>query len=87
MKITSTGRGGSGNIRSPSRDASRGGKESPETSLVRSENRGRGYDRDIISVIDDARDGVVRGSRRYLSIKTSPSLNQKHLIAFVWPWW
>ncbi len=67
MKITSTGRGGAGNIRSPSRDAVRGGGESPETSLVRSEQRGRGYDRDLISNIDDAHnDGVVRRCHRYL---------------------
>lgn len=63
--MTSTGRGGAGNIRSPSRG--RGGDNSPETSLVRSEQRGRGYDRDAIKSIDDAHDiGLVRGYRRYL---------------------
>jgi len=64
MKVTSTGRGGKGNIRSPSRDAARGEDISRETSLVRSEQRGRGYDRDLISTIDNALDpGVVRECR------------------------
>lgn len=64
FKITSTGRGGAGNIRSPSRDPVRGGNATPETSPIRSEHRGRvGYDSDLISTIDSVRDeGVVRGS-------------------------
>ena len=67
MKVTSTGRGGRGNIRSPSRDGIRSEDNiSPETSPTRSSERGRGYDRDLISVIDEARDGVVRGCRGYL---------------------
>jgi Protein of unknown function (DUF3602) len=62
MKITSTGRGGTGNIRSPSRDAIRGDDKSFEASPVRSEQRGRGYDRELIATIDNAHDpGVVRG--------------------------
>jgi hypothetical protein len=66
MKVISTGRGGRGNIRSPSRDAVRGEDASRERSLARSEQRGRGYDRELISTIDNAHDtGVVRG-RRYL---------------------
>jgi hypothetical protein len=62
MKVTSTGRGGAGNIRSPSRDAVHGDYGSSEKSLVRSEQRGRGYDRELIASIDNAHDtGVVRG--------------------------
>jgi len=61
MKIISTGRGGRGNIRSPSRDAVRGDNASREASLARSEQRGRGYDRELIATIDNAHDpGVVR---------------------------
>ena len=64
MKIISTGRGGRGNIRSPSRDAVRGEDGNREASLARSEQRGRGYDRELISTIDNAHDpGVVRGCR------------------------
>lgn len=55
-EIISTGRGGAGNIRSPSREGVRGGADSRETSLVRSEQRGRGYDRELITSIDDAHD-------------------------------
>ena len=61
MKVTSTGRGGRGNIRSPSRDGIRADDISTETSPSRSLERGRGYDRDLISVIDEAQDGVVCG--------------------------
>jgi hypothetical protein len=62
-KVTSTGRGGAGNIRSPSRDAIRGENGTPELSPTRSELRGRGYDRELISTIDNANDtGVVRPS-------------------------
>jgi hypothetical protein len=64
MKVISTGRGGRGNIRSPSRDGVRGDDASREASLARSEQRGRGYDRELISTIDNAHDpGVVRGCR------------------------
>jgi hypothetical protein len=60
-KVASTGRGGAGNIRSPSRDAIHAENGTPETSPIRSELRGRGYDRDLISVIDNSHDtGVVR---------------------------
>jgi hypothetical protein len=59
----STGRGGRGNIRSPSRDAARPLAEtiSIDSSPARSQERGRGgYDRDLISAIDTANDtGVV----------------------------
>ena len=67
FKITSTGRGGAGNVRSPSRDPVRGGNAIPDASPVRSEHRGRaGYDSDLISTIDSVRDdGVVR-RRHYL---------------------
>jgi len=68
-EITSTGRGGAGNIRSPSRG--RGDDNSPDTSLVRSEQRGRGYDRDTIATIDIAHDTGVhsygRGGRGNMS--------------------
>lgn len=57
--MISTGRGGRGNLRSPSRDASRGPSAVIETSPVRSELRGRGYDRDAISLIDSTIDGGV----------------------------
>jgi hypothetical protein len=62
MKVTSTGRGGAGNIRSPSRDAVRSEDNlSPERSPIRSELRGRGYDRELIATIDNSNDiGVVR---------------------------
>lgn len=64
LKVTSTGRGGAGNIRSPSRDAVRGDDKSLEVSPARSEQRGRGYDRELIATIDNAHDtGVVRGCR------------------------
>jgi hypothetical protein len=60
-KVISIGRGGAGNIRSPSRDAIRVKNQSPESSPIRSELRGRGYDRDLITAIDNAHDtGVVR---------------------------
>jgi hypothetical protein len=54
-EVTSTGRGGAGNIRSPSRGRD---DASPDTSPLRSEHRGRGYDRETISMIDEAQDGV-----------------------------
>lgn len=77
MKIISTGRGGAGNIRSPSRDGVRGEDASRETSLVRSEQRGRGYDRELITTIDNANDpGVVRGCS--LSVKTFVAERTKH---------
>jgi len=62
--IISTGRGGAGNIRSPSRDAVRGENASRETSLVRSEQRGRGYDRELITTIDNANDPGVHSFGR-----------------------
>jgi Protein of unknown function (DUF3602) len=74
-KVISTGRGGAGNIRSPSRDAIRAEVGTPEGSPVRSELRGRGYDRDLIAAIDDANDnGVVREVHyRYdLSLRSKP---------------
>ena len=59
-KVISTGRGGVGNIRSPSRDVIRAENGTPEIP-IRSELRGRGYDRDLIDTIDNARDtDVVR---------------------------
>jgi len=62
-KVSFIGRGGVGNmnIRSPSRDAIRGGEDrSPETSPIQSRVRVRAYDREIISAIDNAKDtGVV----------------------------
>lgn len=70
--VTSTGRGGAGNIRSPSREGDRG-KDSPDTSLVRSEERGRGYDRDLISEIDDAHNTGVRSYGRGGAGNMSPS--------------
>jgi len=67
--IISTGRGGRGNIRSPSQDGRDDG--SRERSLARSEQRGRGYDRDVISTIDNAIDPGVhsygRGGRGNMS--------------------
>jgi len=54
--VISTGRGGRGNIRSPSRDAVRGDNASTEASPLRSEERGRGYDRELIMAIDSAYD-------------------------------
>jgi hypothetical protein len=70
-QITSTGRGGAGNIRSPSRDAVRGDDASREVSLARSQERGRGYDRELITTIDNAHDiGVQsfgRGGRGNIS--------------------
>lgn len=60
--IISTGRGGTGNIRSPSQDGVRDG--SRERSLVRSEQRGRGYDRELISTIDNANDTGVHSFGR-----------------------
>jgi hypothetical protein len=83
-KVISTGRGGAGNIRSPSRDAIRVENGTPEGSPARSEQRGRGYDRDAIEAIDNANDnGVVREVyyRRDLSLK------EQTLVAFVRPWW
>lgn len=61
--VTSTGRGGAGNIRSPSREAGRD-DGSRERSLARSEPRGRGYDREAISIIDEAHDTGVRSFGR-----------------------
>jgi len=62
--VISTGRGGRGNIRSPSRDAVRGEDASRERSLARSEQRGRGYDRELISTIDNAHDTGVHSFGR-----------------------
>jgi len=64
-EVTSTGRGGAGNVRSPSRDGvSSVDNISPETSPMRSELRGRGYDRDLISDIDSAQEGGIHSSGR-----------------------
>ncbi|KAH9169381.1 hypothetical protein EDB89DRAFT_2073070 [Lactarius sanguifluus] len=63
-EVTSTGRGGAGNIRSPSRDASRPESIKSGSSPARSEPRGRGYDRDLISAIDTANDTGVHSSGR-----------------------
>ncbi|KAH8990850.1 hypothetical protein EDB92DRAFT_2088373 [Lactarius akahatsu] len=63
-EVTSTGRGGAGNIRSPSRDASRPESINSGSSPARSEPRGRGYDRDLISAIDTANDTGVHSSGR-----------------------
>ena len=59
--IISTGRGGAGNIRSPSRDGSRGENASVNSSPSRAEFiRGREVERDLISSIDVAHDtGIV----------------------------
>jgi len=56
--VISTGRGGRGNIRSPSRDAYRGegATASNESSPLRSEERGRGYDRELIIALDGAQE-------------------------------
>ncbi|KAF8477697.1 hypothetical protein DFH94DRAFT_755045 [Russula ochroleuca] len=62
--VASTGRGGAGNIRSPSRDAIHAENGTPETSPIRSELRGRGYDRDLISVIDNSHDTGVHSTGR-----------------------
>ncbi|KAN0114287.1 hypothetical protein V8E52_006783 [Russula decolorans] len=62
--VISTGRGGRGNIRSPSRDGVRGDDASREASLARSEQRGRGYDRELISTIDNAHDPGVHSFGR-----------------------
>jgi hypothetical protein len=62
--VISTGRGGAGNIRSPSRDAIRGETVSVESSPSRAEQRGRGYDRDMISAIDVAHDTGVHSTGR-----------------------
>ncbi|KAH9053575.1 hypothetical protein EDB87DRAFT_1650983 [Lactarius vividus] len=62
--LTSTGRGGAGNIRSPSRDVSRPESINSGSSPARSEHRGRGYDRDLISAIDTANDTGVHSSGR-----------------------
>lgn len=70
--VTSTGRGGAGNIRSPSREPVRGDDGSRERSLARSEQRGRGYDRELITTIDNAHDTGVhstgRGGRGNMSV-------------------
>jgi len=71
--VTSTGRGGAGNIRSPSRDAVRGEDKSFEGSPTRSEQRGRGYDRDLISTIDNANDTGVHSFGRGGKGNMSPS--------------
>jgi len=63
-EVISTGRGGAGNIRSPSRDAIRAEVGTPEGSPIRSELRGRGYDRDLIASIDDAHDNGVHSFGR-----------------------
>jgi len=64
--VTSTGRGGTGNlIRSPSReDGCRGETVSINSSPSRPEVRGREYDRDLISAIDTAHDTGVYSSGR-----------------------
>jgi len=76
--VTSTGRGGAGNIRSPSRDAIRREDGTPESSPIRSEIRGRGYDRELIATIDNAHDIGVhstgRGGRGNMT--NSPSNSQ-----------
>jgi hypothetical protein len=59
-KATSTRRGGAGNIRSPSRETIREENGTLEKSPIRSELRGRGYDRDLIATIDGGDAGVVR---------------------------
>ena len=64
-QVISTGRGGRGNIRSPSRDPVLGDTASLGVSPARSLSRGRAYDRtydrETIASIDDANDtGVVR---------------------------
>jgi hypothetical protein len=65
-EVISTGRGGAGNIRSPSRDAIRGDAASINSSPSpsRAERRGRGYDRDAISAIDTANDTGVHSTGR-----------------------
>jgi len=68
--VISTGRGGAGNIRSPSRDSPRQGADivsinsSPSPSRVGAEQRGRGYDRDLISAIDTEIDTGVQSTGR-----------------------
>jgi hypothetical protein len=52
-QIISTGRGGRGNIRSPSRDPVRGDTGSTGASPARSDVRGRSYDRKTIASIDE----------------------------------
>jgi hypothetical protein len=52
-QVISTGRGGRGNIRSPSRDAVRGDNASAGVSPARSDVRGRTYDRETIASIDE----------------------------------
>lgn len=77
--MTSTGRGGAGNIRSPSRDAIRVDNGTPDASPSRSEARGRGYDRDLIEAIDDANDnGVVRKCLSSLSLIADRSNPWQH---------
>lgn len=65
-EVISTGRGGTGNIRSPSRDATRGETATVDSSPSpsRAEVRGRGYDRDRISEIDTAHDNGVYSTGR-----------------------
>jgi len=70
--ITSTGRGGAGNIRSPSRDG-RGEEGSRDESVVRSEQRGRGYERELIASIDDAHDTGLHSHGRGGAGNMSPS--------------
>jgi len=60
----STGRGGEGNIRSPSRDAVRGYNASTEASPLRSEQRGHGHDRELITVMDSVYGPYVPSSGR-----------------------
>lgn len=62
--VISTGRGGAGNIRSPSRDSPRPETVSIDSSPSRPEERGRGYDRDLISAIDTANDTGVHSTGR-----------------------
>ncbi|KAF8461566.1 hypothetical protein DFH94DRAFT_671918 [Russula ochroleuca] len=75
--VISIGRGGAGNIRSPSRDAIRVKNQSPESSPIRSELRGRGYDRDLITAIDNAHDtGYSTGRGGIGNMTNSPSNSQ-----------
>jgi hypothetical protein len=52
-QVISTGRGGRGNIRSPSREPVRGDTGSTGASPARSDVRGRTYDRETIASIDE----------------------------------
>ncbi|KAN0139328.1 hypothetical protein V8E53_002829 [Lactarius tabidus] len=71
--IMSTGRGGRGNIRSPSRDPVLSDTITIDSSPARSQERGRGYDRDLISAIDSAHEtGVISTGRGGLGNITRP---------------